>query len=150
MRTSRLRNYEDGPSILAVSRNRLATPEPIGLDMDDFAFEESRSVDFDDFAFPVPNAASGMAAWEVEVISDVSSRVSEGQLDDQQFRGEEELEQDDNCDRYSSVVRFEPCSDIFEITVPDDSSLTRCRPIPEDRIYRMIERYSGLESGTLG
>ena len=131
MRTSRLRNYEDGPSILAVSRNRPATPEPIGLDMDDFAFEESRSVDFEDFAFPVPNAASGMAAWEVEVLSDV-------------------LEQDDNCDRYSSVVRFEPCSEIFEITVPDDSSLTRRRPIPEDRIYRMIERYSGLESGTLG
>ena len=64
-----------------------------------------------------------------------------GQLDDLQLWGEDELELEDGYERVSSVVRFVPCSEIFEITIQDDSSLTRCRSPPEDQIYCMIERY---------
>ena len=84
-----IRVYEGDPSILAVSRTPLAAPEPIGLDMDDFSVEEPRRVatDLEDFAFPIHQSVSETAIWEREMLSDASSRVSEGQLDDQQCLG---------------------------------------------------------------
>ena len=76
-----IRNYEEDPSILAVSRNSLAAPDSIGLDMEDFAFGDPSpvAIDLDEFAFN-EGMESQMANYNYGVLSDNSSRVSEDSL----------------------------------------------------------------------
>ena len=69
-----------------------------------------------------------MTNCDGEMLSDNSSRVSEGQLGEQQFGELEEIDLNDDQEVMASVVRYEPCSEVFEVTIQDESSLTGCRP----------------------
>ena len=62
-----VRDYEYVPSILS-----------IGIDLDDFSFEDLRhpAINLDEFAFS--RGTSGSIAWHGETLGDSSSRVSEG------------------------------------------------------------------------
>ena len=101
---------ERWPSILAVGRDILADNRPIGLDPEDF---EEESVPTDQ-----PSSIDGD---EARMLSDDSSRVSEGQMEDW---GEWELDSDDmDIMPSSGVVRFDRTDQVREVEV---SSYSPC------------------------
>ena len=106
----------------------------------DLGIVQRAEADLGDFGFnDYPELPK--ALWEVEILSDDSSRMSEGQLDDHCSWEGDEFGLDAEPEAMSGAVRFEPCSEVIEVEIPVDSSMNRYRPPSEDRIYRMSERY---------